>query len=43
MPNDGDLVDLVRESVERPGAVKMAALGFDPGRSAMKYDLATPL
>ena len=29
--------------VERPGAVKMAALGFDPVRSAMKYDLATPL
>ena len=29
--------------VERPGAVKMAALGFDPVRSTMKYDLATPL
>jgi hypothetical protein len=29
--------------LERPGAVKMAALGFDPVRSAMKYDLATPL
>ena len=29
--------------VERPGAVKMAALGFDPVRSAMKYELATPL
>ncbi len=29
--------------VQRPGAVKMAALGFDPVRSAMKYDLATPL
>ena len=29
--------------VERPGAVKMAALGFDPLRSAMKYELATPL
>jgi hypothetical protein len=29
--------------VERTGAVKMAALGFDPVRSAMKYDLATPL
>jgi von Willebrand factor type A domain len=29
--------------VERPGAVKMVALGFDPVRSAMKYDLATPL
>jgi len=29
--------------VERPGVVKMAALGFDPVRSTMKYDLATPL
>ena len=29
--------------VQRPGAVKMAALGFHPERSAMKYDLATPL
>ena len=29
--------------VERAGAVKMAALGFDPVRSTMKYDLATPL
>jgi hypothetical protein len=29
--------------VARPGAVKMAALGFDPVRSSMKYDLATPL
>jgi len=29
--------------VERPGAVKMAALGFDPVRTAMKYELATPL
>ncbi len=29
--------------VQRQGAVKMAALGFDPVRSSMKYDLATPL
>jgi len=29
--------------VQRQGAVKMAALGFDPVRSTMKYDLATPL
>jgi len=29
--------------VERPGAVKMAALGFDPVRSEMRYSLATPL
>jgi von Willebrand factor type A domain/Aerotolerance regulator N-terminal len=29
--------------VQRQGAVKMAALGFDPLRSTMKYDLATPL
>ena len=29
--------------VQRQAAVKMAALGFDPVRSAMKYDLATPL
>ena len=29
--------------VVRPGAVKMAALGFDPAQSSMKYDLATPL
>ena len=29
--------------VERPGTVKMVALGFDPVRSAMKYNLATPL
>ena len=29
--------------VVRPGPVKMAALGFDPVRSSMKYDLATPL
>jgi hypothetical protein len=29
--------------VVRPGTVKMAALGFDPVRSSMKYDLATPL
>jgi len=29
--------------VERPGNVKMVALGFDPVRSAMKYNLATPL
>jgi hypothetical protein len=29
--------------VQRQGAVKMAALGFDPVRSNMKYDLATPL
>jgi hypothetical protein len=29
--------------LQRQGAVKMAALGFDPVRSTMKYDLATPL
>ena len=29
--------------VVRPGPVKMAALGFDPVQSSMKYDLATPL
>jgi len=29
--------------VQRPGPVKMAALGFNPVRSTMKYDLATPL
>jgi von Willebrand factor type A domain/Aerotolerance regulator N-terminal len=29
--------------VARPGAVKMVALGFDPVRSSMRYDLATPL
>jgi hypothetical protein len=29
--------------VVRPSTVKMAALGFDPVRSTMKYDLATPL
>jgi len=29
--------------VVRPGAVKMAALGFNPVRSSMKYDLAAPL
>jgi hypothetical protein len=29
--------------IERPGSVKMAALGFDPVRSTMKYELATPL
>jgi len=29
--------------VVRPGAVKMAALGFHPMRSSMKYDLAAPL
>lgn len=29
--------------VQRQGAVKMAALGFDPVRTTMKYDLATPL
>jgi len=27
----------------RPGAVKMAALGFHPMRSSLKYDLAAPL
>jgi hypothetical protein len=29
--------------VERSGTVKMVALGFDPVRSAIKYNLATPL
>lgn len=29
--------------VVRPGALKMAALGFNPMRSSMKYDLAAPL
>ena len=29
--------------VVRPGVVKMAALGFHPMRSSMKYDLAAPL
>ena len=29
--------------VQRQGAVKMAALGFNPVRSTMKYDLTTPL
>jgi hypothetical protein len=29
--------------VARPGAAKMAALGFHPAKSAMKYDLAAPL
>jgi hypothetical protein len=29
--------------VQRDGAVKMAALGFNPVSSAMKYDLTTPL
>ncbi len=29
--------------VMRPGTVKMAALGFHPLRSALKYDLAAPL
>jgi hypothetical protein len=27
----------------RPGAVKMVVIGFHPGRSAMRFDLATPL
>ena len=27
----------------RPGAVKMVVMGFHPGRSAMRFDLATPL
>jgi hypothetical protein len=27
----------------RPGAAKMVVMGFHPGRSAMRFDLATPL
>ena len=44
-PGDQAVADTAQGPVvvERPGAVKMAALGFDPVRSAMKYDLATPL
>jgi hypothetical protein len=46
-PAPGDQV--VAESSQGPvvlvraGTVKMAALGFDPVQSSMKYDLATPL
>jgi aerotolerance regulator-like protein/VWA domain-containing protein len=29
--------------VARPGAAKIAVIGFDPARSSMKYELATPL
>jgi hypothetical protein len=44
-PGDRAVADTAQGPVvvERSGAVKMAALGFDPVRSAMKYDLATPL
>jgi len=44
-PGDQTVADTAQGPVvvERPGAVKMAALGFDPVRSAMKYDLSTPL
>ena len=47
-PAQGDMV--VAESAAGPlvvarenGAVKLAVLGFHPGRASMKYELATPL
>lgn len=46
-PAPGDVVvarsDAGPVIVARPGAPKMVALGFHPVRSAMKYQLATPL
>ena len=44
-PGDQAVADTAQGPVvvQRQGTVKMAALGFDPVRSTMKYDLATPL
>ena len=44
-PGDQAVADTAQGPVvvQRQGAVKMAAFGFDPVRSTMKYDLTTPL